>query len=72
MAKYVLFGNFKLLHTGRFLSALQKMQRIMPAVTRMKTTSFIKIQNFRDYVKQFGTIIESYYPFGGRDILRIL
>lgn len=39
---------------------------IMPAVIQNENHIFYQNTEFQDYVKQFGTIIESYYPFGGR------
>lgn len=40
--------------------------KIMPAVIQNENHIFYQNTEFQDYVKQFGTIIESYYPFGGR------
>ena len=39
---------------------------IMPAVIQNENHIFYQNTEFQNYVKQFGTIIESYYPFGGR------
>ena len=38
----------------------------MPAVIQNENHIFYQNTEFQNYVKQFGTIIESYYPFGGR------
>lgn len=40
--------------------------KIVPAVIQNENHIFYQNTEFQDYVKQFGTIIESYYPFGGR------
>lgn len=40
--------------------------KIMPAVIQNENHIFFQNTEFQSYVKQFGVIIESYYPFGGR------
>lgn len=39
--------------------------KIMPAVIQNENHIFFQNTEFQSYVKQFGVIIESYYPFGG-------
>ena len=40
--------------------------KIMLAVIQNENHIFFQNTEFQSYVKQFGVIIESYYPFGGR------
>ena len=40
--------------------------KIMPAVIQNENHIFFQNTEFQSYVKQFGVVIESYYPFGGR------
>ncbi|MBQ8692133.1 MAG: aldo/keto reductase [Synergistaceae bacterium] len=39
---------------------------IMPAVIQNENHIYYNNSELQSYVKQFGTVIESYYPFGGR------
>ena len=39
---------------------------IMPAVIQNENHIYYQNAELRDYVKQFGTVMESWYPFGGR------
>ena len=38
----------------------------MPAVIQNENHIFYQNTDFQEYVSQFGIIVESYYPFGGR------
>ena len=40
--------------------------RVMPAVIQNENHPFYQNTELQGYVAQFGTVIESYYPFGGR------
>ncbi len=39
---------------------------IMPAVVQNENHPFYQNTEFQEYVKQYGTVVESYYPLGGR------
>lgn len=39
---------------------------IMPAIVQNENHIYFQNTEFRKYVSQYGTIVESYYPFGGR------
>lgn len=53
-------------YTPEEFEEITKDASIMPAVIQNENHIFHQNTELQSYVKQYGTIIESYYPFGGR------
>ena len=53
-------------YTPKEFDRIRKIARIVPAVVQNENHPFYQNTELQAYVKQFGTLIESWYPFGGR------
>ena len=53
-------------YTSEEFDEITKDTKILPTVIQNENHIFFQNTEFQNYIKQYGTIIESYYPFGGR------
>lgn len=53
-------------YTPRDFDRIRNVAEIVPAVVQNENHIFYQNNSLRDYVKKFGTVIEAWYPFGGR------
>ena len=53
-------------YTPRDFDRIRNIAEIVPAVVQNENHIFYQNNSLRDYVKKFGTVVESWYPFGGR------
>ena len=53
-------------YTKKDFEEVVKDAKIMPAVIQNENHIFYNDREFYEYVSQYGIVIESYYPFGGR------
>lgn len=53
-------------YTEHEFNEITKGQTIMPAVVQNENHIYYQNTDFQQYVSQYGTIVESWYPFGGR------
>ena len=53
-------------YTPREFDRIRKIAEIVPAVVQNENHLFYQNMQLQKYVKQYGTVIESWYPFGGR------
>ena len=53
-------------YTPREFDRIRNIAGIVPAVVQNENHPLYQNNSLRDYVKKFGTVVESWYPFGGR------
>lgn len=53
-------------YTAEAFEQVLSAAEIMPAVVQNENHIFYQNTAFQEYLAQFGTVLESYYPFGGR------
>lgn len=53
-------------YTPRDFDRIRNIAEIIPAVVQNENHPLYQNNSLRDYVKKFGTVVESWYPFGGR------
>ncbi len=53
-------------YTPRDFDRIKNIATIVPAVIQNENHPFYQNEKLQAYVKKFGTVIESWYPFGGR------
>ena len=53
-------------YTPEAVEEILSFAKIMPAVIQNENHLFYQNNELREYVKQFGIVLESWYPFGGR------
>lgn len=57
-------------YTPREFDEMTKGRKILPAVIQNERHLSFQDTELRDYVKQYGTVMEAWYPLGGRDHVR--
>ena len=53
-------------YTPKDFERINKIAEIVPAVVQNENHPLYQNSQLQEYVKKYGTIIESWYPFGGR------
>ena len=53
-------------YTPRDFDRIKNIATIVPAVVQNENHPYYQNENFQAYVKKFGTVVESWYPLGGR------
>ena len=53
-------------YTPEDFDRIRKISRIVPAVVQNENHPFYQNRELQDYLKHFSTVVESWYPFGGR------
>ena len=53
-------------YTPKDFERINKIAEIIPAVVQNENHIFYQNTTLQNYLKQYGTVIESWYPFGGR------
>lgn len=53
-------------YTPRDFDRIRNIAEIVPAVVQNENHPLYQNNSLRDYVKKFGAVVESWYPFGGR------
>lgn len=53
-------------HTPRDFDRIRNIAEIIPAVVQNENHPYCQSEELQAYVTQFGTVVEAWYPFGGR------
>ncbi len=53
-------------YTPEHFDSIRNIARIVPAVVQNENHPFYQNRELQAYLKNFGTVVESWYPFGGR------
>ena len=53
-------------YTPRDFDRIKNIAEIVPAVVQNENHPYYQNEKLQSYVSQFGTVVESWYPFGGR------